>query len=671
LETLTELVAKISTDATELKKGLSDAEGKTEQSSKRMAESLKQVSMAMAASGAAITAAMGLMGNAAINEEINIKKLSITLKNAGISYDGVKDSLEAVISATQRKTGIADSDQRDILSRLILITGDYNDSLALLPDVLNLSAIGEMDASTAATYLGKAFMDLKGGAEEVGVRFGQATVQFKDMAEIQTKLKGAAEAMANPFSVLKATLGDVAEEIGKSLVPTIKDFIDRVVNISLVITKWAGDNPELTRTLVLVTGAVGGVLLVVGSLGLAIPPIISGVKALITVFGAFKLVTLEYTIIALAAIAAIYGVINLVRSLKGEAYVGTSFGDTIFGQIKQDLASLMEKAKELFPAMTGVETSLDNANDAGQRLANTLDPKLVKAQQAVMDEADKLSERFADLMRQLQFNDSASGKLGLTMNDVYTAMYKLGYKTDEIKNVFERYGDVTEIDEALLAELGLTADDVARIVGRLKEETDKGTESLAKYGEAAKQANDEAAKALVSLGIAKSGVTTGGTTGIPISEKDFDAIYNARQAAVNAVMAKESISKEAALALVEPATYGAIAKYVEAVAKEAPQFVSPELTAAYGVGGGSVQTVNYPYAGEYATGGIVSGTGPQLATVHGGETIIPANESMGVTVNISGPLFMEREDQMNQLVDKIRKGIQRQDRLRFGGAYSG
>ena len=78
--------------------------------------------------------------------------------------------------------------------------------------------------------------------------------------------------------------------------------------------------------------------------------------------------------------------------------------------------------------------------------------------------------------------------------------------------------------------------------------------------------------------------------------------------------------------------------------------------------------------GSYATGGIVPGPigAPQLATVHGGETIIPANESMGgVTVNISGPLFMEREDQMNQLVDKIRKGIQRQDRLRFGGAYSG
>jgi len=46
-ETLVELVARISTDATELKKGLAVAERGTEQSSRRMADSLKKVGMAM------------------------------------------------------------------------------------------------------------------------------------------------------------------------------------------------------------------------------------------------------------------------------------------------------------------------------------------------------------------------------------------------------------------------------------------------------------------------------------------------------------------------------------------------------------------------------------------------------------------------------------------------
>jgi len=79
------------------------------------------------------------------------------------------------------------------------------------------------------------------------------------------------------------------------------------------------------------------------------------------------------------------------------------------------------------------------------------------------------------------------------------------------------------------------------------------------------------------------------------------------------------------------------------------------------------------YVAGYAEGGIVPGPmgAPQLAMVHGGETITPAGESGNITVNFTQPVFFDREDQMNKFVDMIRKGIQRQDRLRFGGAYNG
>ena len=669
-ETLTELVAKIKTDSTELEKGLSSAEKQTEASSKKMAASLKTVGIAMAASGAAITAALGLMGKAAIDEDINIKRLATTINNSGTAYDKVKDSLEAVIATTQRKTGVADNEQRDILNRLILVTNDYGKAMELLPTVLDLAAAGEMDATTAATYLGKAYLELEDGAEEVSVRFGQASLQFKDMADITDRVRGSAEDLKNPFTAIKNSMDDVAEAIGKNLIPLIKEATRWIEDISIIIQKWATDNPELSRTLTLIALALGSVLTVVGVLGLAIPPLVTGVKALITVFGALKLVTIEYTLIALAAVVAIYGIINLVRSLKGEAYVGTSIGDTVFGQIKQDIASLMSGIQGLLPTLDGLNDEIDTTTKAGDNLSDTLDPKLSKALNEVNKKADDLTSRFADLMRKLEDAESDSGKLGLTMDDVYTSMYKLGYKTEEINDVFKRYGDVTEIDEALLDELGLTANDVARITGKLKDEIDKGTESFKQYGEEAKKANDSVSQALMTLAQAKAGRTSG-----VLTEAQFDAIYNARQSAVAEVMAKEGISKEAALALVEPETYGSIARYVEAVAKEVPQYLSDELHTAFGVGEqGVVKTVESPYAGEYATGGVVPGTigQPMLATVHGGETIIPANESMGnVVVNFTQPVFFDREDTMNRFVQMIRSGIQRQDRLRFGGAYNG
>ncbi len=75
----------------------------------------------------------------------------------------------------------------------------------------------------------------------------------------------------------------------------------------------------------------------------------------------------------------------------------------------------------------------------------------------------------------------------------------------------------------------------------------------------------------------------------------------------------------------------------------------------------------------FATGGIV--TQPTMAMVGeaGAEAIIPLNEGIigGIVINITEPVFLDNEASMNQFVDKIRKGIQRQDRLRFGGAYHG
>ena len=285
-EVLSELVAKITTDAAGLKSGLSDAEKQTEASSKKMQDSLKKVGTAMAASGAAITAALGMMGKSAIDEEINIKRLATTMGNAGTAYDDVKDSLEAVIAATQRKTGVADDAQRDILNRLILTTGDYATSLALLPTVLDLAAAGEMDATTAATYLGKAHNELAEGAEEVSVRFGQASLKFKSMEDIQNRVANSAENLANPLSVLKASIGDVAEAIGAYLLPMIKGAVDKIVDIAIKVQDWTNEHPELTKRLTLLAGALGIFLGVVGTGLLLLPKLKAAWMTLQLVFTA-------------------------------------------------------------------------------------------------------------------------------------------------------------------------------------------------------------------------------------------------------------------------------------------------------------------------------------------------------------------------------------------------
>ncbi len=71
---------------------------------------------------------------------------------------------------------------------------------------------------------------------------------------------------------------------------------------------------------------------------------------------------------------------------------------------------------------------------------------------------------------------------------------------------------------------------------------------------------------------------------------------------------------------------------------------SAALNAKYGLG--NLQ--------QFATGGVVQGLGPQLAIVHGGETVIPRGQGAGgVTVNVYGDVTG------TQLIDTVRREINR------------
>lgn len=249
----------LSVDSTSLDAGL-----------KGVKDKLSQVSTAWAGVGVVILGSMGLMAKSAAAEEANIGRLRIALKNVGISYDSVSDSLEKVISATQRKTGIADSEQRDVLDRLLLVTNDYNKAISLLPLTLDLATAGQMDAATAATYLGKALLDLEGGAKEVTVRLGQASMRFRSLAEIEERVGGAAEAAADPFTVLGAEIGDVGEEIGKVLLPVIRDLIGKFVDVLGKIKDWVAVNPQFVQALAAGALAIGGIIAAVFALKAAL-----------------------------------------------------------------------------------------------------------------------------------------------------------------------------------------------------------------------------------------------------------------------------------------------------------------------------------------------------------------------------------------------------------------
>jgi len=304
-EVLSELVARITADSTELKRGLSEAESNISNWVKNNERQFRTIGIALAGLGATIMGTLGMATKAAADEQVGINRLAMSMKNVGVSYDNVKASLEAVIKATQRKTGVADNEQRDILSRLILVTKDYNQALSLLPTALDLAAAGQMDAVTAATYLGKAYEELQQGADKISIRLGRASLEFKSLAEIQNAVKGSAEAMVNPFDVIKNEMDDLFEKIGTALLPSFKKLVEAFIPIIDKVVAWIDANPELVQQLLLLAVAVGGVATILGPILVMLPTIMGLMTAFGVVTGGIALGPIALIILGITSLIAI------------------------------------------------------------------------------------------------------------------------------------------------------------------------------------------------------------------------------------------------------------------------------------------------------------------------------------------------------------------------------
>ena len=154
-------------------------------------------------------------------------------------------------------------------------------------------------------------------------------------------------------------------------------------------------------------------------------------------------------------------------------------------QVSTDAATTNNKLSD---SLTGLEIAGKNVTlssgsteDALKRVA-AAHPLLQEATEKTTQVTDSLSaaqmeleEQFARLLAKLNYNMSAAGDYGITIDDVYESMLKLGMTTDDIRGIFDQYGEDTYAVNKILQQLGLTARDVAFLQGKLRDETDRTT----------------------------------------------------------------------------------------------------------------------------------------------------------------------------------------------------
>lgn len=147
---------------------------------------------------------------------------------------------------------------------------------------------------------------------------------------------------------LQAEMMGLVVVIGRSLLPLLQQTLDFVRPIIQGVREWVQDNPELAATLTILAGALGSALVVLGALGLAISPIVTGFLAF---WGAITaLVTVLPVLLASAALLAPFFIAAAIEIIDNWGAISAFFFETaeewklIFEDVVNWLRDLWDRA---------------------------------------------------------------------------------------------------------------------------------------------------------------------------------------------------------------------------------------------------------------------------------------------------------------------------------------
>ncbi|MBU2249058.1 MAG: phage tail tape measure protein, partial [Gammaproteobacteria bacterium] len=161
------------------------------------------------------------------------------------------------------------------------------------------------DASEGSNeVLGKMFGSVEGLSAVLALTGENAGTFADDLAAMADSTGAATDAFnqmeqstGRQLDTLKASFSEIAMSIGDVVLPILKGLFDQIKPVIDKVIEWTKDNPQLTKTIVIVAGVIGVLMTVLGPLLLMLPTLMTAFTVL---SGPIGLVTLA--IMALIAI---------------------------------------------------------------------------------------------------------------------------------------------------------------------------------------------------------------------------------------------------------------------------------------------------------------------------------------------------------------------------------
>lgn len=212
---------------------------------------------------------------------------------AGVSFEEVSAAL-ATMTKQGVPTSVATTQLRQAMVALQKPTQEMNEVIQGLGYESGQTMLKERGLASTLTVL----RDATGGSNEMLMKMfgsveaggavlaltGENAAMFATDIEAMANSTGAAtdafaqmeQSTSRQMEKLQTSFKDIGLSIGTALMPALILLIDAVKPIVTAIGNWVSDNPELTKTILVVAGVIGVLLVGLGSLMMMLGPIAAG-----------------------------------------------------------------------------------------------------------------------------------------------------------------------------------------------------------------------------------------------------------------------------------------------------------------------------------------------------------------------------------------------------------
>jgi hypothetical protein len=303
---------------------------------------MKAAGVAAGVMGGAIVGFLGLSVKAAAEHEKQWNIVRQQVKLSGLEIESTTNSIKEFAGSVQMATGFSDEYVGSIVGKLLPATRDLEESKRMARIALDMETSGMINAETAVralmlahegdiTMLNRYIPSIRTLDKEMLANMTVTEKYELAMGELEKQFGGLSEAagdtLEGQLKILKETFGDLQEEIGMKLIPNITELIKKITPTIQSAIKWSEKNEWLSKSLVYLTAALGGLLLTFSALTLIGPGVVALFGAgtlgpILLITSAIALLSGEFLYLIDQLRKVKYGIIELKDAFKDGFIVG-------------------------------------------------------------------------------------------------------------------------------------------------------------------------------------------------------------------------------------------------------------------------------------------------------------------------------------------------------------